>query len=177
MYSKFCKLLFFIFILILIACICVGCERVSMNSNFQYHYADNADDVIEGYVNYHICEGANDDADVIIIIYDGYKYTNRYDMKTILEYIITTPKGVSLGLSLADVDYYISEWCSHNIAYTNPNVAGTVTGDSVDIVQKRSKDVHLNTDDSYRELYEKLYDVLYWGTTVEEDEFIIRDFL
>ena len=129
----------------------------------EYHYAESESAILAGAVNYKIKTHTNASTGVsapVIKIYNSADYTSEQTQRRILEYIITSDEGVSAGLSLSDIDYYIDEWCVHNYAAKNPAWIATVLGKTEEEVVASAKDVDLNTNDENRTIYESFAPML-----------------
>jgi len=136
-------------------------NRSKLNS--EYHYAETKDDLVDGAVNYKIKTHTNTTSGVtapVIKIYNSYQYETEESQRKILEHIITSADGISAGLSLEDIDYYLDEWTVHNYAVKNPSWVASILGKTPEEVTSSSKDVDLNTNDEHRNIYESFAPML-----------------
>lgn len=129
----------------------------------EYHYAETKDDLVDGAVNYKLKTHTNTTSGItapVIKIYNSVQYNTEESQRKILEHIITSADGISAGLSLEDIDYYLDEWAVHNYAAKNPSWVASILGKTPEEVVSTSEDVDLNTNDEHRDIYESFAPML-----------------
>ncbi len=136
-------------------------NKAALNS--VYHYAESNEDLVDGAVNYRLKTHTNTSTGVsapVIKIYNSSQYTTEESQRKILEHIITSADGISAGLSLDDIDYYLDEWAIHNYAVKNPAWIATILGKTTEEVISSAEDIDLNTNDEHRSIYESFAPML-----------------
>jgi hypothetical protein len=130
---------------------------VAETAELEYNYAEEEEDIVEGKVNYRV--SMNEDVGVIIV-YNGYLYSNGNTMEEILNYIINSDEGKVCNLSVDDIPYYKAEWMSLSVAHKHPEIAAHFIDIDEETIKTRTQHVDLNTNDTNYEQYVKYYKML-----------------